>query len=164
LIKPLDNAYLNELFIALPWLYGARTEDYLEIINKHSKNYEQYRMLIYQLLKSFKYGETNMEDLCYNIKYAHSEMQSHLEITKKILYSKGIQTVIGLAFTFIPLFFELPSELITTLQTIFGTTSLNNVISLFIEEKQKLKKYNIKSPYYITYKWEKMSTKKYFFK
>ena len=156
----IENDYLDSLFISLPWLYGARPDDYLQIINKYSTHYEHYKMQIYKLLKMYKNGESNIEDLYYDIKNAHIEMKIHLEKAQHTLYTKGIPTILGLAFTFLPLVLDIPSELKIYLQTIFGVTSMNAVLSTIFTERQNLKYYGINDPYFVTYKWEEITKKK----
>lgn len=156
----IENEYLDSLLVSLPWLYGARPDDYLEIINKYSNYYEHYRIQIYNLLKMFKKGETNIEDLCYDIKNAHIEMKIHFEKAKGELYAKGIHAVVGLAFTFLPLLFDIPSEVKMFLQKIFGTPCVKDILSMIFTEKQNLKYCGSDNPYLITYKWEEITKKK----
>lgn len=150
-----ENEHISELFITFPWLYGAKTDDYLNIISKYSTHYENYRLLIYKLLKSYKNGEANIKDLCYDIKQAHINMSIQFDLAKSVLCAKGLQTIVGLAFTFIPLCLDISPELKLSLQTILGITSLKDTSSLIIGAKQELKKCGITEPCYISWQWEK---------
>lgn len=154
-----DQEHIADLFFTFPWLYGARTEDYLNIINKYSVHYNNYRNTIYKFLQVIKNGQDDVSDLFYDIKQAHINMQIQFENAKNELYTKGIQVILGLAFTFIPLLFDIPPEIKASLQAILGTTTVKEAYALALNTKQELKKMNNTNPYYVTWKWEKKNSK-----
>lgn len=155
----LEQEQIADLFFTFPWLYGARTEDYLNIVNKYSVHYNNYRHSIYKFLQTIKNGQDSINDLFYDIKQAHINMQIQFENTKNELYTKGIQVIVGLAFTFIPLLFDIPPEIKASLQAILGTTTVKEAYALALDVKQELKKLNNTNPYYVTWKWEKKYSK-----
>lgn len=153
----IDRDIVEELFFIFPWLYGAREEDYLEISLKNALFFQRYCNTISKFIQTVKTGE--ITNIFQDIKEAHIDMQIEFEKAKEQLNRKGVITVVGLACTFIPFFLPLPEELKTTLRAILGTMTVKELLSFFDKEKSQLKSIGLSSPYWITWQWEKKSSK-----
>lgn len=152
-----ENKRVDRLLVRFPWLYGANTDDYLNIIEKYAAEYSNYRISMYDFLISCKNGSADFEKKYTNLECAHAGMQRQLEKAKSHLKAKGIQAVVGLAFTFIPLLLDIPAEVKASLQAVLGMTSLKDAQAVLFEERLKLKEIGREDPFYITWQWEKKS-------
>lgn len=152
-----ENKSVDRLLVRFPWLYGANTDDYLNIIEKYAAEYRNYRISMYDFLISCKNGSADFEEKYTNLENAHADMQGQLEKAKSHLKAKGIQAVVGLAFTFIPLLLDIPAEVKASLQAVLGMTSLKDAQAVLFEERLKLKEIGREDPFYITWQWEKKS-------
>jgi len=148
-----DNDIVEKLFFTFPWLYGARAEDFLDIVEKNNLYFMNYCNTINKFVRTLKEGQ--IKDLFYEMKEAHVMLQIEFEKAREQLFKKGIVTTVGLACTFIPLFLDIPAEIKAALSSILGATTTKELLSLFATEKNNLKNVGVNNPFWVTWQWEK---------
>ena len=89
-------------YIGFPWLYQARTEDFIEICDKNPAAFEYFANSINKIASACTGADNLNDDVFTDIKDALIEIESEFEKRREYLKRKGKTTVVGLVLTFIP--------------------------------------------------------------
>lgn len=90
-------------YFAFPWLYQARTEDYIEICDKNPAAFDYFANSISKVARACTGLDTNLNDEVFReIRDALLEIEHEFEKRKAYLKRKGVTTAVGLALTFVP--------------------------------------------------------------
>ena len=148
----------NMFYIAFPWLYNARSDDFIEICDKNPSEFECLANTIERIAQASN-GKTDLyDDILKELKEALTNIQISFEKKKSALKTKGISTMVGLALTCIP--FAVPHFFNgydpTLLKTILGSASILGSSDLLNDFYSLRKEENI-NPYWVIWKWKQKS-------
>lgn len=104
-----QNGNLNRIlqqpdifYMAFPWLYNARTDDFIEICDKYPSEFDCLANAVEKIAQASN-GQTDLQtDVLTELKDAMVNIQISFEKKKAALKSKGITTVVGIALTCVP--------------------------------------------------------------
>lgn len=116
----------NMFYMAFPWLYNARTDDFIEICDKYPSEFDCLANTIERIAQASN-GKTDLyDDVLIDLKEALINIQISFEKKKSTLKAKGITAMVGLALTCIP--FAVPHFFNdydpALLKTILGSASI----------------------------------------
>lgn len=145
-------------YMAFPWLYNARTDDFIEICDKYPSEFDCLANAIERIAQASN-GKADLQtDVLKELKEALSNIQISFEKKKAELKTKGITTIVGLVLTCIPFvvakYFDNFDP--TLLKTILGSVSVlgsKDILNDFFE----LKKEGNIHPYWVIWKWKQMT-------
>lgn len=145
-------------YMAFPWLYNAKTDDYLEICDKYPLEFDYLANAIEQIAKASN-GEADLHsNVLYELNEALRNIQISYENKKSELKRKGIIATVGIVLTFVPYtlqnFFNNFDP--SLLETIIGGASLISGGDL-LNEFYSLRTEGNNNPYWVIWKWQKMS-------
>lgn len=149
----LSNEKMEKLYYEFPWLYGVRVEDYISIVNKNRLLYDNYCTTILKFTEAVHNGDYS--SVKQEMKEANNSIKIELEKAQSSLRRKGIQTVVSIAFTFIPMALSLPEDQKILLSSLIGATSLKDIFITFSDEIAALHKVGKSSPFWLMYQWQK---------
>lgn len=149
----LSNEKMEKLYYEFPWLYGVSVEDYISIVNKNRLLYDNYCTTILKFTEAVHNGDYS--SVKQEMKEANSSIKIELEKAQSSLRRKGIQTVVSIAFTFIPMALSLPEDQKILLSSLIGATSLKDIFITFSDEIAALHKVGKSSPFWLMYQWQK---------
>ena len=149
----LSNDKIEKLYYEFPWLYGVSVEDYIDIVTKNKTLYDSYCKTILKFTEAVHNG--NYSSVKQEMEEANISIRIELEKAKSNLRRKGIQTVLSIAFTFIPMVSSLPEEQKLFLSTVLGATSLKDIFITFSDEIAELRAVGKSSPFWLMYQWQK---------
>lgn len=154
------NPIVDMLYVGLPWLYNARIEDYIELINQYENEFENYNKYIRELAKTATDGTELTRDLVNAFNDLKIDMNIKLEIKKENLRKKGINTFVGICLTGIPYLMSLKYKELdpSLLCTLIGGKSIYDCANAISEglTKNKLPKDN---PLWVIWKWSQKQHK-----
>lgn len=165
-----QNGNLNRIlqnpemfYIAFPWLYNARTDDFIEICDKYPSEFDCLANAIEKIAQASN-GQSDLQtDVLRELKDALTNIQISFEKKKAVLKSKGVTTIDGIALTCVPFavsnYFDNFDPLL--LQTILGSASLLGSKDL-LNDFFSLKKEGNLNPYWVIWKWKQTTSKLYF--
>ncbi len=107
-----SNPIVDMLYVGLPWLYNARIEDYIELVNRYEHEFENYNMYIRELAKTATNETELTRDLVNRINDLRVEMNIKLEMKQEELRKKGIVTFVGVCLTGIPYLLNLKYKVV----------------------------------------------------
>ena len=151
----LSNENIEKLYCTFPWLYGVSIEDYASIVNKNRRLYDNYCTTILKYTEAVHYGDYS--SLKYEMDEANYSIRIELEKAQSNLRRKGIQTVLSIAFSFIPMALSIPEEQKLLLSTLLGATSLKDIFITFSDEIATLHEAGKSSPFWLMYQLQKKS-------
>lgn len=165
-VKPGNNwtkaAYdHHRMFIALPWLYNASSDDFLEISEKYPLEFEHFSHAVEDIALANNNSETDLQEQIYiDLRDAIDNIQIACEKEKAKLKVHGITTFVGIALTCLPfvrpqLFANIDPSIY---QTVIGGISICDGSKL-LEKFVSLKKEGIENPYWVIWKWKKETMK-----
>ena len=128
-------------------------EDYISIVNKNRLLYNNYCTTILKFIEAVHNG--NYLSIKQEMMEANNSIKIELEKARSSLRRKGIQTLVSIAFTFIPMALSLPEEQKMLLSTLFGATSLKDIYITFSDEIAALHEVGKSSPFWLMYQWQK---------
>ena len=140
-------------YLAFPWLYHARSDDFIEIAEKYPAEFTCLANAVEKIAHTSK--EDLNKDVFYDLKEALGTIQVQYEIKRADLKKKGIPATVGLVLTCIPYVFPdaFASFDLSSYQNIIGGVSifesfklLNESISYAHEAHQ--------NPYWVIWKWK----------
>ena len=148
----------NMFYMAFPWLYNARTDDFIEICDKYPSEFDCLANTIERIAQASN-GKTDLyDDVRIDLKEALINIQISFEKKKSTLKAKGITAMVGLALTCIP--FAVPHFFNdydpALLKTILGSASIIGSGDL-LNDFFSLKKEGNVNPYWVIWKWKQMS-------
>lgn len=73
-----NNPVVNLMYVGLPWLYNARIEDYIELINRYENEFECYNSYIRELAKTATDETELTQDLVNKINDLNTELRIKL--------------------------------------------------------------------------------------
>lgn len=146
----------EKLYYAFPWLYGVSIEDYISIVNKNRLLYDNYCNTILKFTEAIHNGDYS--SVKQEMEEANNSIRIELEKAQSSLRRKGIQTVVSIAFTFIPMGLSLPEDQKILLSTLLGATSLKDIFITFSDEIAALRNVGKASPFWLMYQWKKKVT------
>lgn len=149
----LSNEKVEKLYFEFPWLYGVSVEDYIRIVNKNRLLYDNYCTTILKFIEEVHNG--NYLSIKQEMMEANNSIKIELEKAQNSLRRKGIQTLVSIAFTFIPMALSLPEEQKTLLSTFLGASSLKDIYMTFSDEIAALHEVGKSSPFWLMYQWQK---------
>lgn len=149
----LSNDNIEKLYCTFPWLYGVRIEDYISIVNKNRRLYDNYCTTILKFTEAIHNGDYS--SFKYEMDEANYSIRIELEKAQSNLRRKGIQTVMSIAFSFIPMALSIPEEQKLLLSTLIGATSLKDIFITFSDEIATLREAGKSSPFWLMYQWQK---------
>lgn len=149
----LSTEKMEKLYYEFPWLYGVSVEDYIDIVNKNRSLYDNYCNTILKFTEEVHNG--NYSSIKQEMEDANSNIKIELEKAQSSLRRKGIQTVVSVAFTFIPMALSLPEDQKILLSTLLGATSLKDIFIAFSDEIAALRDVGKDSPFWLMYQWKK---------
>lgn len=149
----LSNKKIEKLYFEFPWLYGVGIEDYIEIVNKNRLLYNNYCNTIWKYTDEIRKGQ--YLSLKQEMKEANDSIKIELEKAKNNLKRKGIQAVVSMALTFIPMGLSIPEEQKACLSAVIGVKSLNDIFVELWDEIAALREIGKDSPFWLTYQWNK---------
>lgn len=142
------------LFLAFPWIYSARVEDFIELQSKYSIEFRQYNNIIAKISHESKNINDFNNSVLLEAEKAYGELTLLFKQKKRDLLRRGIMTTIGIAFTFLPTVFPDLSKIIDPklYTTIVGGSTVCDTLNKFsnLFELSDLGKQN---PFWITWKW-----------
>lgn len=148
-------------YMAFPWLYNARTDDFIEICDKYPSEFDCLANAVEKIAQASN-GQTDLQtDVLTELKDAMVNIQISFEKKKATLKSKGITTVVGIALTCVPFavskYFENFDP--SLLQTILGSASIIGGKDI-LEDFFSLKKEENLNPYWVIWKWKQTTKSK----
>jgi len=151
----IDDELMNSIQMKLPWLYGARTEDYIELIEKYQLQFQNFKNYIDRLSNVAKTKEELTSLLVQEYKEVVTDLQIALEKKKHDLKIRGLQTLIGSIFTAIPFIIpytglDISPEL---LSSILGAATLKGEMLPLIKEIGQLKFIGSDNKLFVLWKW-----------
>lgn len=149
----LSNKKIEKLYFEFPWLYGVSIEDYIEIVNKNRLLYNNYCRTILRFTDEIRKGQ--YLSVKQEMKEANDNIKIELEKAQNNLKRKGIQTVVSIALTFVPMGLSIPEDQKAWLSAVIGATSLKDVFVEFSDEIAALREVGKESPFWLTYQWQK---------
>ena len=156
-----SNSIVDKMYIGLPWLYNARVEDYIELINRYENEFENYNRHIRDLAKTATNEKELTRDLVNSFNDLKIDMQIKLEMKKEELRKKGILTLVGVCLTAIPYAISLKYETIdpSLLNGLLGGLSVYECASVISDglARNNLSRDN---PLWIIWKWAQKAEKK----
>lgn len=145
-------------YMAFPWLYNARTDDFIEICDQYPSEFDCLANAIERIALASNGKGDLQADVLLELKEALTNIQISFEKKKAALKSKGVSTVVGVALTCIPFivanYFDNFDP--TILQTILGSASIlggKDILNDFFA----LKKEGNENPYWVIWKWKQMT-------
>ena len=149
--------YDNYIKIALPWLINARHEDYIELIDKYSLQFDNYSKQIDKITKVAKTPDELSHLLVSEIKDAFIDIRISLEKTQAELYKKGLKTFVGAVATAIPFLVPIDNSIISPelLGSILGATNIFSTIPPIIDSGFDLTRAGRDNPYWLLWKWNR---------
>lgn len=148
-----SNEKIEKLYFEFPWLYGVGIEDYIEIVSKNRLLYNNYCNTILKYADEIRKGQ--YLSLKQEMKEANDSIRIELERAQNNLKRKGIQTVVSIALTFIPMGLSIPEKQKAWLSAVIGVTSLKDILVEFSDEIAALRDVGKESPFWLTYQWQK---------
>lgn len=97
-----NHPVIDMLYVGLPWLYNARIEDYIDLINRYENEFESYNSYIRELARTTTDEMELTRDLVNRINDLKVDMKIKLEIKREELRKKGLRTFVGVCLTGIP--------------------------------------------------------------
>lgn len=156
-----SNINYEGIRILLPWLYNARTEDYLELIEKYDLQFDIYCRQIDKICKAAREPEELTQLFIKEVNDAFIDIRIALENKKEELFKKGINATIGSVVTAIP--FLIPKEIgIISPEILSGILGATNVLATLppvfgsVRDILKCEKFN---EYWLLWKWNQISMK-----
>lgn len=149
----LSNKKIENLYYEFPWLYGVSVEDYINMVSKNRLLYNNYCTTILKFTESIHNGNYSL--VKQEMEEANNSIKIELEKVQSNLRRKGIQTVVSIAFTFIPMALSLPEDQKILLSTFLGATSLKDIFTTFSDEIAALHAVGKSSPFWLMYQWQK---------
>lgn len=145
-------------YVAFPWLYNAKTDDFIEICDKYPSELDCFTNAIERIAQASN-GKADLQtDVLLELKEALANIQISFEKKKAVLKRKGITTVVGVALTCIPFtvanYFDNFDP--TVLQTVLGSASIlgsKDILDKFFA----LKTEGNTNPYWVIWKWKQMT-------
>lgn len=141
-------------YMAFPWLYSARTDDFIEICDKNPAAFNYFANSISKIAKACTGVTSDLnDDVFTDVKDALIEIENEFEKRKEYLKRKGITTMVGMVLTFVPFivnkFFDnFNPELFSSFlggTTIYGSSEL---LSEFWNNDFT------DNPYWVVWKWK----------
>lgn len=149
----LSNKKLENLYYEFPWLYGVSVEDYIRIVNKNRSLYDNYCTTILKFTESVHNGDYS--SVKQEMEEANISIKIELEKAQNNLRRKGIQTVVSIAFTFIPMAFSLPEDQKILLSSLLGATTIKDILITVSDEIATLHEIGKSFPFWLMYQWQK---------
>lgn len=142
-------------YVAFPWLYNARTDDFIEICDRYPLEFDCLAIAIEKIAQASN-GTTDLQtDILLELKEALINIQISFEKKKAALKTKGIISTVGIALTCIPLvvshYFE--NIDISMLQTMLGSATILGSADI-LNDFFSLKGEGIENPYWVLWKWK----------
>lgn len=150
----INEKLLNHLFVAMPWIYDARLEDYFEIIQKYKDEFANYNSYISKMAKVASNEFELTRSLATEMRESIIDIQIALEKKQHELRAKGITSTVGLCLTVIPALVPALSQIIDPLilSSILGGGTLMEGLKIISEYNAgKCEKRN--DPFWIMWKW-----------
>ena len=97
-----NHPVIDMLYVGLPWLYNARIEDYIDLINRYENEFESYNSYIRELARTTTDEMELTRDLVNRINDLKVDVKIKLEIKREELRKKGLRTFVGVCLTGIP--------------------------------------------------------------
>ena len=146
-------------YIAFPWLYNARTDDYIEICDKYPAEFDYLATTIEKLANASNSENFNFqEDYLKELKEALCNIQISYEKKKSQLQTKGIAAITGIALTCVPFvvphFFDNFDPAL--LQTILGGSTIAGSVKL-LNDFNDIKLVGREDPFWVIWKWKQKS-------
>lgn len=155
-----SNPVVDMLYIGLPWLYNARIEDYIELVNRYETEFDNFNRHIRELAKTTTNEAELTRDLVNQINDLKIDMSIKLELKKEELRKKGISAVVGVCLTGIPYLLSLQYKQIDPdlLSALVGGMSVFECANVVSEGlvRNKLSKSN---PLWVIWKWSQKAKK-----
>lgn len=152
----------DEMFyLAFPWLYNARTEDYCEICDRYPAEFDALALAVEKIALSNDGQQDFKSNVLFDMKEALTNIRISYEKRQAELLAKGIAAVVGITLTCIPL---LTKELFcnfdpTILSTIIGSATLVDSKAL-LNDFLSIKTESHLNPYWVLWEWKHKSEKK----
>lgn len=149
----LSTEKMGKLYYEFPWLYGVSVEDYIDIVNKNRLLYDNYCTTILKFAEAVHNGDYS--SVKQEMEEANISIKIELEKAQTNLRRKGQQTVVSLAFMFIPMALSIPEDQKILLSTLLGATSLKDIFITISDEIAALRDVGKDSPFWLMYQWKK---------
>lgn len=151
---------LNTLNFAIPWLYNARLEDYIDLKEKYNIQFENLNLHIAQLSKAALGKQELTYQIAQEISESCLEMSIALQKKQNELKTKGIYTLLGLCMTAIPFLVGDLQQIINPaiLSTLLGGSSMKELLES-LKDINSIKDLNKDNPLWMLWKW-KLATEK----
>lgn len=145
----------DHFYIALPWLYEANTNIYLDICASHPAEFDNLAITIEKISRASNSGEDFNAKILLDLQEALTNIQIAFERKQARLRAKGIVTILGIVLTFIPFTIShfLQNFNPELFSGIIGTTSIvesSHLLNEFVE----LKNAGISEPFWVVWKWK----------
>lgn len=144
---------IQSAFVSLPWLKGARIQDYVEIITKYKAEFLNYNNYLSRLSQDSEDTDQFISNYKRDYNEATISIRMALEQKKAELKRKGINTVLSICLTIIPILFP-PSTIVNKeiLSAILGGGTIKSAMDM-IPEALSLKDINKDNPFWVLWKW-----------
>ena len=153
-ITYISEKRVGDIYIKLPWLYGVSTNDYIEIIQKNSNEFKNYRSNLSKVINAFIDDDTRtINNYLYDLKESSIQIQIEFEKAKRKLYSKGAIVILGMFCTVVPLLLPDTIPYKEIVSTVLGATSVKEIIESTTDFTE-IKNIGRENPFYITWKWK----------
>lgn len=157
----LNTPIVDMMYVGLPWLYNARIEDYIELINRYENEFEIYNSYIRELAKTTTDEVELTRDLVNRINDLKVEMQIKLEMKKAELRRKGIITSVGMCLAGIPYLISAKFQEVdpTLLSQLIGGVGIFECVNLISDglAKSRLPQNH---PLWVIWKWSEKTQKR----
>ena len=146
---------VEKLYTSFSWLYGAKVDDYLDLIEKHRLLFDNYRQTIIDYMDNiytgdFKQFKKDLDEADINIRIA-------MEKKKAELWAKGRKTVVSAGLVTIPFIPGIPADIKAELLSIIGVGAGTSILELYsaIETGMSMKSVGMENPFWFAWKWKK---------
>ncbi len=155
----IEQNMVDKVYFLFPWLYGASAKDYLDIVYKNETLFKKYEIEVGKFVKMIREGK--IENVLEIMKEMHIDMQIEFENAQNQLKRKGINTIMGIMITFVPLLLpNLDQETKLEVSSLLGATNLLNISTSLTEQIEKIKLVGRNNPLWINWKWKEISEKR----
>lgn len=142
------------LYVGIPWLYNARIQDYIELVNRYENEFENFNRYINELAMTATSEYELTRRLVKDFNDLKVELNIKLDQKKEELRKKGISTLVGVCFTAIPYVINLKYNYVDPdlLSALIGGKTIWDIAEIITE---KLTDNNIpkNNPLWIIWKW-----------
>lgn len=146
--------FVDKVFVALPWLQNVRTQDYLDIINSNQTEFTFFNNYLAEISQMSENSIDFLDKFTKDFNDATTNIQIALDKKKRELKWKGIETILSVCITIIPILF--PDIIPQSFSQLFNGGQLKKFVEGFslVNDFRSIGKDN---PFWVLWKWKTSS-------